>query len=282
MAGSGADAGDEGDDTLDEWADDAPVLAGLATASVRGRAALGPRAGARARRRGAGLAATEPPGLGPCHARHNGFDLHAGLCVPADQRDRLERIARYALRPPVAQDRLEWTDDGQVRLELRRPWSDGTTHLLFDPVELLERLAALTPRPRIHLILSHGVLAPRAAWRSLVVPFGAMSSPAATGVNDAEEHCDAVGCRHASNYLWAELMRRSLGLDVLRCPRCGGRLKLIALIEDPTVIRRVLQHLGLPTDVPEARPARAPPVPLLDDASRTGDASDELYVDNPA
>ena len=77
-------------------------------------------------------------------------------------------------------------------------------------------------------------------------------------------------------------MRRSLGLDVLRCPRCGGRLKLIALIKDPTVIRRVLQHLGLPTDVPEARPARAPPVPLLDDASRTGDASDELYVDDPA
>ena len=106
-----------------------------------------------------------------------------------------------------------------------------------------------------------------------------MSSPTATGGNDAEEHSDAVGCRHGSNYLWAELMRRSLGLDVLRCPRCGGWLKLI---EDPTVIRRVLQHLGLPTDVPEARPARAPPVPLLDDASRTGDASDELYADDPA
>ena len=114
------------------------------------------------------------------------------------------------------------------------------------------------------------------------MPFGTMSSPAATGGNDAEEHSDAVGCRHGSNYLWVELMRRSLGLDVLRCPRCGGRLKLIALIEDPTVIRRVLQHLGLPTDVPEARPARAPPVPLLDDASRTGDASDELYADDPA
>ena len=66
------------------------------------------------------------------------------------------------------------------------------------------------------------------------------------------------------------------------CPSCGGRRKLIALIEDPTVIRRVLQHLGLPTDVPEARPARAPPVPLLNDASRTRDASDEPYVDDPA
>ena len=105
-----------------------------------------------------------PPGLGPCQARHRGFDLHAGVYVPADDRDRLERIARYALRPPVAQERLQWTDEGQVRLELRHPWSDGTTHLLFDPVELLERLAVLTPRPRVHLMLYHGVLAPRAAW----------------------------------------------------------------------------------------------------------------------
>ena len=181
-AGGGADAGNDGDDTLDAWA------------------------GAHVRRRGAGLAAAEPPAVGPCHARHNGFDLHAGLCVPADQRDRLERIARYALRPPVAQDRLAWTDAGQVRLELRRSWSDGTTHLLFDPVELL---------------------------------------------------------------------------DVLACPRCGGRLTLIALIDDPAVIGRMLQHLELPTEVPEVRPARAPPALLLDGAPRP-DAPDEFCVDDPA
>ena len=200
--------------------------------------------------------------------------------MPADERDRLERIARYALRPPIAQNRLAWTDDGQVRLALRRPWSDGTTHLLFDPAELLERLTALTPRPRIHLILYHGLLAPRAAWRSLVVEFGTTSSPADSGANDdAEEHSDAVTCRHGGNYLWAELMRRSLRFDVLACPRCGGRLTLIALIDDPAVIRRMLLHLGLPTGVPEARPARAPP--LLDGA-RSIDAPDEFYVEDPA
>ncbi|MDA1095529.1 MAG: transposase [Acidobacteria bacterium] len=223
------------------------------------------------------------PSWGRVTRAHKGFDLHAGLCVPADERDRLERIARYALRPPVAQDRLQWTDDGQIRLALRRPWSDGTAQLLFDPVELLERLAALTPRPRIHLLLYHGVLAPRAVWRSLVVQFGSESRPDATGGNDdAEEHVDAVGCRHGHNYLWAELMRRRLGLDVLACPRCDGRLKLIALIDDPAVIRRLLRHLELPTEVPEARPARAPPVPLLDSAPPTGGALDEVFVDDSA
>jgi hypothetical protein len=68
------------------------------------------------------------------------------------------KLLGHALRSPVAQDRLHLTGNGQVRLQLRHRWSDGTTHLLFDALELLERLAALTPRPRINLILYHGVL----------------------------------------------------------------------------------------------------------------------------
>jgi hypothetical protein len=176
----GREAEDASDQAAEECAAEAPVLARLGAASVQGRAALGPRAGARVRRSGDGLAATTTdPGLGPCHARHAGFDLHAGVCVDADERDRLERVTRYALRPPVAQEHLEWTADGQVQLELRRHWSDGTTHLRFDPVELLERLAALVPRPRINLILYHGVLAPRAARRARVVQYGRVEDRAA-------------------------------------------------------------------------------------------------------
>ena len=76
-------------------------------------------------------------------------------------------------------------------------------------------------------------------------------------------------------------MRRSMGVDVLACPRCGARLVLIALIDDPAVIRRVLQRVGLPTEVPEARPVRAPPVPLLAGAPRP-DVPDEFFVDDPA
>ena len=70
----------------------------------------------------------------------------------------------------MGQERLRIAPDGQVVLDLRRRWADGTTQLVFDPVEFLERLAALVPRPRINLILYYGVLAPRAAWRQAVVP----------------------------------------------------------------------------------------------------------------
>ena len=90
----------------------------------------------------------------------------------AGQRDRLERLCRDALRPPLAQDRLHVIGEGEIWLTLRHRWADGTTHLRFDPLELLERLAVLTPRPRVTLILYDGVLAPRAAWRAAVVHDG--------------------------------------------------------------------------------------------------------------
>ena len=199
-------------------------------------------------------------------------EAHAGVrcptraCVPADQRDRLERIARYTLRPPVAQERLQWTDHGQVRLALRRAWSDGTTHLLFDPVELLERHAALTPRPRVNLLLYHGVLGARATWRSLVVRYGTPAGTRRSGdpALADEEPATPRDPRGAGNSLWADLMRRSLGLDVLACPRCGGRLRLIAVIDDPAVVARILRHVGLPTEVPGTRPARGPPTAVAD------------------
>jgi len=54
-------------------------------------------------------------------------------------------------------------------------------------------------------------------------------------------------------------MRRSLRFDVLQCPRCGGRLRLLALIEQASTVERILRHLGLSTDRPEPQPARAPP-----------------------
>jgi hypothetical protein len=59
---------------------------------------------------------------------------------------------------------------GQVELKLKNPWRDGTTHHVMSPLEFMQRLAALVPRPRLHLVRFHGVLAPNAKWRSKVVP----------------------------------------------------------------------------------------------------------------
>jgi hypothetical protein len=256
----GVGGGGDGVDGWDAFADDVPTLAGLSASSVRGVAALGPRAGRAARRWGSEVAERRPDDAPrPWHARVRSFDLHAAVAVRAGARERLERMCRYALRPAVGQERLRISPEGQVVLDLRRRWADGTTHLVFDPVEFLERLAALVPRPRINLVLYYGVLAPRAAWRDAVVPSRTTDADSAPGAADVSGHGGRVGRR--PNRAWAELMERSFGFDVLACPRCAGRMTLVALIRDAAVVGRILRHLGLPDVVPVPRAGRAPPLP---------------------
>jgi Putative transposase/Transposase zinc-binding domain len=277
----GLGEGDDDGSVADAWVEDAPVLAGLAAASVQGTAALGRDRGARLRRLGERREGGELPVPGGCHARANGFDLHAGLVVPAGQRDRLERVGRYALRPPVTQERIHLTDEGQVRLQLRQPWRDGTTDVVFDPVEFLGRLAVLVPRPRINLILYHGVLGPRAAWRADVVRRQMSGDGGEAGVKDSATEQAREGDpaetarRQARGQTWAALMERTFGFDVLACPRCGGRLRLIALIEEAGVIQRILRHVGVPTEIPAPRPARAPPI-------RVGASDQAGWDDDPS
>jgi hypothetical protein len=73
-------------------------------------------------------------------------------------------LCRYITRPALANERVQTNAAGQVVLKLKTPWRDGTTHLVMSPLEFMQRLAALVPRPRLHLIRFHGVLAPN-CWR---------------------------------------------------------------------------------------------------------------------
>jgi hypothetical protein len=245
----------DGTGRADPLAETSLALAGIVGASVQGRVALGTRAGAPVRRLGDGVRQGRGGARGPRHAHLEGFDLHANVWVGPDDRARLEQLCRYVLRPPLAESRLRRLADGRVRLELKRPWSDGTTYLLFEPVEFLEKLAALTPRPEINLVLYHGVLAPHARWRLEVVAYRRAERGEATGRNAAAGGAGPGGGGGQLRYwTWAALMRRAFDLDVLRCPRCAGRMELIATIDDPAVIQRILAHLGLPGAREDPRP----------------------------
>jgi hypothetical protein len=263
-----AKAGADDDEGAEAGAVAAQGLGGLAAASVQGLLALGGVSGRRPRRLSHGerppreeaLRAANPDSP---HARWEGFDLHAGVTVPG-HRARLERLCRYVLRPPVTGDRLAVAADGRVVLRLRHPWADGTTHVAFAPTAFLERLAVLVPRPRINLLLYHGVLAAHAAWRAEVVA-RAPSGGAAPAAGPESNATDATSPGPAGRR-WADLMRRAFEVDVLACPRCGGRLRLVALLEAGTVTAWILRHMGLPSEVPAARPARAPPLSSGDES----------------
>ena len=139
---------------------------------------------------------------------------------------------------------------GQVVLKLKTPYRDGTSHLVMSPLEFMQRLAALVPRPRLHLIRFHGALAPNAKLRAAIVPI----PPAHTTTEHTGECAHAHGAR--ARLSWARLLKRVFDIDIEHCPQCGGKLKIIAAIEEPAVIERILTHLGLSAQPPPRAPAR--------------------------
>ena len=98
------------------------------------------------------------------------FGVAVAVRCEADDRQRLERLCRHITRPAPAYDWLQCNAAGRVVLKLKTPWRDGTTHLVMSPLEFMQRLAALVPSTRLHLIRFHGVLAPNAKLRAQVVP----------------------------------------------------------------------------------------------------------------
>jgi len=135
-------------------------------------------------------------------------------------------------------------------LRLKSPYRDGTTPIVMQPQEFMQRLAALVPRARLHLIRFHGVLAPHAKLRAAVVP-----QPTQKTSEPTHEHAHG----NAARTHWAQLIKRVFDIDVEQC-ECGGKLKIIAAIEDPIVIVRILTHLKLPARAPPRAPARLPPL----------------------
>ncbi len=121
----------------------------------------------------------------------------------------------------------------------------------MSPLEFLQRLAALVPRPRLHLIRFYGVLAPNAALRPQIVP-GEADQATASSNEDGEAPAASTRTRLS----WAQLLKRVFAIDLTTCPQCGGPLTILAAIEDPAVIVKILAHLGLPTRAPPRSPAR--------------------------
>jgi hypothetical protein len=178
----------------------------------------------------------------------------AGVDIPPYLREKLERLCRYVSRPPIAEERLTLTASGPVRYTLKTPYRDGTTHIVLEPLDLMARLAALVPPPRMHLTRFHGVFAPHGKLRAAVTPahrgVGAPKAPACNG-----GQVPPSTPRHVA-MSWARRLKRVFGIDIESCARCGGKLKVIASIEEPVVIAKILEHLE--KTAPERHQAELP------------------------
>jgi hypothetical protein len=233
----------DADPSEDNFAQCEPLLASLYAASLTGTLAMGPNAGKRPMRLFGAAAREHDSHDDPAPRNGYGFDLHAGVRVPAHDRAHLGRLCRYLVRPPLGNDRLQRLDDGRYSIRLKTAWKDGTSHVVLSGVELVARLAALIPPPRVHSVRYFGVFAPHAKLRALVVP---KPKP--------EDHV----CAHAagqpnslasnsSRMSWATLMKRAWDLDVLECPRCHARLQHIAVLTDAGVIAKIAAAIARKT-----------------------------------
>jgi hypothetical protein len=247
-----------------------PALAACLMAAASGRALLGPEH-EKPPLRVMAAPASATPARALC-AVVRGVNIHASAAVPARDRKRLERLCRYAARPPLAQERLSVRADGRVRLDLKRPWADGTTAVVLSPQDFLARLCAAVPPPRFHLLRFHGVLAAHSSLRSFVVPqlprppahdptpqgqlplfapADTASSPPKPAPAD-----QSASPRYKGRHPWALLLRHVFAVDVEQCARCEGRLRLLELGTSAEAIERVLRHAG-----PGPPPRAPPPLP---------------------
>jgi len=134
-----------------------------------------------------------------------GFSLQAGVAARADERKKLERLCRYISRPAFSEKRLSLTVNGNVRYQLRIPYRDGTTHVIFKSLDFIARLAALVPKPRVNLARSHGIFAPNSTHRVRVTPAKRGRGSRRGTRGDAEE--PTLGERRAA-MTWTQRLKR--------------------------------------------------------------------------
>jgi len=163
----------------------------------------------------------------------NGFSVHADTFIKKHEHQQRERLIRYVARPPISEKRMELDENGEVIWHLKNIFSDGTEALKFSPMELIEKLASIIPPPWKNLIRYFGFFTGNSKIREAVV----LGNP-----KKRDSNCST----HQLYYIpWAELLKRTFGIDIRACHNCGGRLQFIAAIFDGSAVGKISDYLGI-------------------------------------
>jgi len=184
--------------------------------------------------------------------RNSGFSVHNRTTVYPDDAEGLHKLACYLMRAPVNLSRLRFDRDsgsGLLLYEPKRgqPLDDDA---LTDPLEFLARVLIHIPEPNKHLVHFYGAYANRVR-RIYREPIRYEEQ------GQVKPTTTTTTTRRAANKRWRELIYRVYEVDPLTCDRCGAEMKVLALITEHEVIRRLLDHRDK-TSQPRAPPAQTP------------------------
>jgi hypothetical protein len=206
---------------------------------------------------------------------HGGFSLDASVQIADHDRQGLQRLARYCARHPFAKGRLLRAGEQTVIYQLPKPDIHGNTEITLDPLELLDRLAALILPPRRHRHSYWGALAPHSALRPFVVLSAGQSTADDEQTDRVNQQLAALGLlpqtvepaisttgplgAAALVSLWAIMLAKVYEVMPILCRHCGAEMKPVAVIVNEDALARICRHQGQPHGIPKLAPARDPP-----------------------
>ena len=191
--------------------------------------------------------------------RHTGFSAHNSVRVHARDAAGRRRLAQYMLRAPFSLEKMTYEPvSGTVIYRSRMHKTLKRNFQIMPGADWLAQLCAHIPDRFEHLVRYAGWYSNRSRGKRNRLS----AEPAAivTGEGDVRE---AARVRST----WARLIHKVYEVDPLECPKCKGPMRVIALIDDKTVIRKILTHLGLWARQIAAGRGPGPPAPALPEAS---------------
>ncbi|MCC6610046.1 MAG: transposase [Burkholderiales bacterium] len=184
--------------------------------------------------------------------RHSGFSVHNQVRVGEGDAAGRQKLAGYMLRAPMSLEKMSYdASTGAVIYRSKMHLGLKRNFQVMPGAEWLELLLRHVPDRYEHLVRYVGWYSNRARGeRAKPGKKHNAPSPSALSTEPVSEFASRAKAA------WARLIRKVYEADPLECPKCQGPMRLIALIDDPVVVRRILEHLRL--WVPEA-PERGPP-----------------------
>ncbi|MBN2256327.1 MAG: transposase zinc-binding domain-containing protein, partial [Anaerolineaceae bacterium] len=190
--------------------------------------------------------------------KHSGFSVYCGEPIEACDDNSQKTLSEYISRAPFSLERMSYNEDSDTVLYRGEHFHPGLARNfdVTDPLEWLARITSHIPKKGAKQIIYYGAYSQ--AWRGRERRQGILPKVSA----DEEPASSMTSMKDRSPYSrrrrqqWAALLKKVWDIDTLKCPKCGGQMKVISFIEQPSVIRRILKHLDL-WDYP-----RPPPQPL--------------------